>query len=299
MRSIVWLASYPKSGNTWVRTFLAHYASDLPEPRDLNDLQLALIATSRAEFDDAVGIEAADLTPEEIARCRPDVYRRWSETSGRPLFVKVHDAQMQVPGGDWLFPAEASAGAVYLVRNPLDVSVSLAHHSGLSVDQAIDRMGRPAFRLASTAGHCDEQLPHVLSSWSLHVQSWTATEEMPVQLVRYEDLFADPIRWFEAVVAFAGLAADLSRVERAVGWSTFDRLRDQEARRGFRERPMRATAPFFRTGRPGGWRDALSAAQVSRIIRDHGAMMARFGYVNAHGAPADEPCSGVNDANLG
>ena len=67
---IIWLASYPKSGNTWMRTFLTNYWRDAAEPVDINSLEGGPIASARRVFDDAVGVEASDLTPAEIERLR-------------------------------------------------------------------------------------------------------------------------------------------------------------------------------------------------------------------------------------
>ncbi len=75
-RRIVWLASYPKSGNTWMRAFLSNYLADGDKPVDINSLDTGgPIASARTIFDEAVGVEASDLTQDEIERYRPRVYR--------------------------------------------------------------------------------------------------------------------------------------------------------------------------------------------------------------------------------
>jgi len=72
---IVWLASYPKSGNTWMRIFLANLINGSSTPIDLNDLISNGSSFSRPMIDDALGFDTGDLTPEECARLRPVVFR--------------------------------------------------------------------------------------------------------------------------------------------------------------------------------------------------------------------------------
>ena len=98
------------------------------------------IASARGIFDDEVGIEASDLTPDEIDRLRPAVYDKLAAEADEPLFMKVHDAYTLVDGKAPLFPASATKCVIYLIRNPLDVSVSFAHHSGWDYERSVEKM---------------------------------------------------------------------------------------------------------------------------------------------------------------
>lgn len=284
MKSIVWLASYPKSGNTWVRIFLANYLSPDGGPVDINALATGPIASSRDVFDDLTGVDAADLTPEEIMAWRPDVYRLWSAEASAPHFVKAHDAQIQNSHRQWLFPPDASAGVIYSVRNPLDVAVSFAAHAGVSIDLIVDRMCRD-YSMSAGIDRPSGQLTQRLLTWSGHVGSWLDGTEIPTLAVRYEDLLADPMAHFRAVVQFAGLQLDENRLESAVRHSHFESLRAQELAHGFKERPAKSADHFFRQGRSGGWRAALSHEHARTVIEAHGAVMRRFGYLTADGEP--------------
>lgn len=97
MKGIVWLASYPKSGNTWFRTLISNLMSKSQEPVDINQLSTGGIASGRERFDELTGIESADLTFEEIDQLRPEVYAYLAQTVKEPLFVKVHDAYTYLP----------------------------------------------------------------------------------------------------------------------------------------------------------------------------------------------------------
>jgi aryl sulfotransferase len=278
--SIVWLASYPKSGNTWLRALLINYLRDAEKPADINDLRdrRTAHAASRAMFDDVVGVEASALSRSMVERLRPEAYRRLAREADGSLVLKVHDA-WQTGAGVELFPRDATRGVVYLVRNPLDVAVSWANHLGVAADEAVARMcAEDPVRLDSEV--VTDHLPQLIGSWSDHVRSWLDASELPVLLVRYEDLHARAAEILAELAAFCGLEVDAARASKAVAYSSFGELRRQEREQGFRERPPAARDQFFRRGEIGGWRSELPATAASTLVAAHRQTMARLGYLN-------------------
>lgn len=277
MPRLVWLASYPKSGNTWTRAFLTAYLAGPGVPLDLNDLDASLHAASRPLFDRVVGLPSGDLTPAEIDRFRPGVYRAYDAEGTDPLFLKTHDRWRLADDGRAVFPAEATRLAVLIVRNPLSVASSYAHHMGASIDQSIAVMADESATLAPQADRMARQLPQPVGSWSSHTTSWLDQEEVPVLVVRYEDLRADPAAGFSRILRACAIEPDAGLVADALERTSFDRLQEAEAAGGFRERPAQAAA-FFRSGRVDGWREELTSQQVARVVADHGHVMARLDY---------------------
>ena len=284
MTSIVWLASYPKSGNTWFRVFLTNYLRDAAEPASINDLDGVPNASVRGPLDRTLGYECSDLNHEEAERLRPDFYLHVAQRSAQPTFFKVHDAYTWLPDGRALFPPQATRAALYFVRNPLDVCASFSHHGGH------DDHGRTA-RLMASSGYSlcdgtqryDVQLRQRLLSWGEHARSWLDASGIPVQLLRYEDMHCAAEETFGAALRFIGLELALPRLRKALQFSCFAELQRQEQARGFQERLPNARS-FFRKGKIGQWRESLPAAVVEKLIADHGPMMHRFGYLDAHGA---------------
>ena len=276
--SFFWLASYPKSGNTWMRVLLTNYLRPAGGPASINALLPGALPSDRHEFEERTGLQSSGLTPDQLLRYRSLFHELLAAELPRPTFVKVHDACLRTARNEWLFPASATAGAIYIARNPLDVAVSFAHHARSPIDRVVAGMSDPSFVLASSVSPSFAGLPQPLSTWSGHVSSWLDRTEFPVHRVRYEDMLADPAAEFGAVVRFAGLDRDAGRVARAVDRSRFEVLRDQEARDGFRER-MPWAPSFFREGRAGSWRDALSAEQVRAVVDAHAPAMERLGYL--------------------
>lgn len=277
MRGLTLIASYPKSGNTWLRAFLASHLRG-GKPIDLNsDLSTIRNLTSRRLQDTHAGLEHADLTPPEVALLRPATSR--SIALARPGFYKTHDSHLVPPGAcEPAIPAETTDRVVYIVRDPRDVAVSLAHHFGDTLGDSVARMADPAFVLGRSGAGPNANVEQWVSSWGAHVESWLDAPGLQLLPLRYEDLLAAPPEAFGRVCRFLDLDDTAPAVARSLNASRFRTLAAQEARAGFRERLPAATAPFFRTGGAGGWRTTLPAALADQLVADHGRVMARLGY---------------------
>jgi aryl sulfotransferase len=287
-KNIVWLASYPKSGNTWFRVFLTNLLQEKDKPANINELITPAIASSRQLFDEATGLSASDLTKDEIELLRPAVYRYLNARADKLLFHKIHDAYTWTSHNEPLVPTEASLGTVYFVRNPLDLVISFAHHAGESVDSMIRHMRETNYSFCGKYDRLYNQLEQKLLSWSGHIESWLAQENIPVHVMRYEDMKKDTFTCFRNAIVFAGLDKSEEAIRKAIRFSEFEELQRQEKESGFREKAPKAEI-FFRKGKAGGWQEVLSTAQVEQIIADHGEMMKRFGYIDMHNNPILEP----------
>lgn len=279
MSGIYWLASYPKSGNTWFRFFLYNFLRNGDKPTDINDSYLGRFASDRYWIDEVLGFDSAELSETEVEMLRPEVCR-WSLRSEETGYYGIHDAYM--PNGTPLVSREATNGVVYIIRNPLDVAVSLAHYRTCPVDRAIEIMGSPSVGFMSKNKRLFLKVRHRVMSWSENVASWVDAHDLRVEVLRYEDMKTDPVETFSRAIGFLGLPVDLGRIENAIRFSEFTQLKAQESERGFWGRPTRASS-FFRKGQIGDWKNALSDAQVRTVIADHGEIMRRFGYIDAHG----------------
>jgi aryl sulfotransferase len=281
----IWLASYPKSGNTWLRMLIANLSST-EAPVDINMLPgHALMAGVREIFDRLLLIDSGMLTDDEADVLRPRVYEEQARgaTDGREeilgvRFVKVHDAYTLTPNGEPLLAGRrGAAGAIVIVRDPRDVAPSLAAHNRSTIDEAIAFMASPNAAFSVAKYRQLTQFRQKLPRWSGHIASWLEQKDIPVHLIRYEDLVRDPFTSFRRALNFAGCSSEDDAVRRAVAFADFAQLRSQELEKGFREAPPQG-GPFFRRGMTGGWRDELSLAQTARIEADHGVMMQRLGY---------------------
>lgn len=279
MGKILWLASYPKSGNTWLRAFLHNLIHDRGGPLDLNAMAgTALMDAWRDYYAPLIDKPWDEVTAEDAARLRPRVQKAMADSRKGTVLVKTHTMLTRLSGVPSHDP-ELTAGAIYLVRDPRDIAVSYADHLGIELDAAIAAMATPDATTYTT----DKGVAEFLGSWSQHVASWVAQEGPTVLVLRYEDMLADPAESFAKVVRFLHLSVPPATVASAIENTRFARLTRQESRGGFRERsPLQQR--FFRQGRAGGWRVMLRDDQRARIEQDHGALMRRFGYLDDEGS---------------
>ncbi len=299
MTRTIWLASYPKSGNTWFRMLVANLSAKDGQPIDINNLpERSGIASARGPFDHLTLIDSGLLTHDEIDCLRPRVYEELArgaeddEYDAPPdippvRFVKVHDAYTMTPKGEPLLAGRRGAdGAIVIVRDPRDVAPSLANHNRGSIDDAIAFMDNSHASYGSGTSRQNTQFRQKLHGWSGYMASWLDQTDLPVHLVRYEEMQADTVATFRQALDFAGRQASDEEIRRAVDFANFAELKRQEEEKGFCElsRPHLGGV-FFRRGEVGAWRDELTAEQIARIEGAHAPMMRRLGYEPAGAMP--------------
>lgn len=278
MSGAVWLASYPRSGNTWTRLALRSLQSGGADV-ELGDIaDFARMASRRALIDSALEVDSGLLTEAETQELRPDMHEALFTRPGPPELCKVHDAWVLTRSGRPIFDAAFTAATIYLVRDPRDVAVSWARFMRWPLDRAIAFMADPDAGLGGTTEQIGIQVRQPMGTWSDHVLSWIDRSGLSPLVIRYEDMLADPAAALRAMAARLGWEADEAAIAGAVAVTGFDRLAAKEARTGFSERAAH-TERFFASGKSGTWREALSLDQAGQIERDHAAVMRRFGYL--------------------
>lgn len=275
MPGILWLASYPKSGNTWMRAFLANLILNAEEPLPLKRIgEICPSEPAEMWFQPFAETKIADLSAPEIAALRRKAQERVVKLNKNVVPMKTH-SYLGEDHGHPIFSMEATYGAVYIIRDPRDVAISGADHFGISLEEMVEKLTDPLAVCAAMPGAIVHEMQ---SSWSNHVESWTKWNHPGIFVVRYEDLLADPLDQFGRVARHFGITGDKERIARAVEHASFKQLQKMEAEQGFVERSMNSRR-FFRSGRSGGWREQLTADQIARIENDHGVQMKRFGYL--------------------
>lgn len=265
LEAAFWLASYPKSGNTWARMLLTAY--------HLGALDINSNATF-SQHDVNVYLHNV-VSPTPLASMEPEqtIYLRHTvlmhllaSAKYRPNIIKTHCANIQVQGVE-LIPGPMSQGAVYIVRDPRDIVTSFAKHTGISVDVAIAHMGTTENRLQNKG----TSIASWLQTWSNHVKSW----EVPgCTRIKYEDMKEDVYREFVKIIEGFNMPFNEDRARKAVELCELDRLKKQEEKNGFIENGLQDK--FFGQGK--GWRNELTDKQVKKIEIDHGDVMEELGY---------------------
>jgi hypothetical protein len=273
MSKIIWLASYPKSGNTWMRAFLHNLFRDPNEAYDINKITDLSISDSSIDWYRAQDKrDWTEWSAVDVARMRRGAQLAMCRLKPDDVFVKTHNASVVFLGYPMMHQ-DLTAGAIYIVRNPLDVCISLSHHYGTDLDTTVEILADPSIGSKTN----DKIVYEVHKSWSIHVDSWTNPPRPGLAVLRYEDMLNNPIKTFGGLSQFLGLNPPRKRLERAIERASFKTLRLQEDEQGFKEKSPFAQK-FFRDGRAGQWRELLTPAQIDKVASAHKEQMQRFGY---------------------
>ena len=274
--SAIWIVSYPRSGNTFVRALLANYFSGLDRPLALNEIVVSSWGEHIEGLWETICLKSAEhRTIHEQWSRRPSYFKAIRALlSPERRLVKSHTIDGNLDGVP-AFQFEPSDRLIHVVRHPCDVAISSARFYNISVDQAVTRL--------LTAGLCVGADPlhrfEVLGSWNEHTTCWRQEVRAPIHLVRYFDLVERSAETLEAMLRFIGVQPDAERVRMVVEFASFDELRTQEEKNGFIESSQVPGADrFFRVGKALQWWDELTPEQSGRLIEANRTLLDELGF---------------------
>ena len=256
---IIWIASYPKSGNTWVRSFLSSYIYS--EGKEFNFQMLNKITQfpSRRLFN-KMGqnpknlLEAAQswISSQEIINLSNDI-----------VFLKTHNAMCKLENYPFT-NKENTLGAIYIVRDPRDVLVSYYAHSVTKTNNAnytsvLDTM-TTGKTLTYLSDDKDKKFMSIMGNWSENYNSWKNFNLTKKIIIKYEDLLLDPFMNFLKIIEFLnnlyGLKIDKNKIKKSIEATKFSNLQKLEKEIGFGEK-LKNKKLFFREGKIGQWKKKL------------------------------------------
>lgn len=251
------LDSYPKSGNTWLRRFVACAASKKLVP--LNEMQSVIPTDSSYDvWQDVLGLDYT-IGNEQYFSLRSSFYASLQKRIGsKYFFLKSHSIHGEINNCP-LFVNGSVDRYIHIVRNPLDVLPSWAHHANKSVEAAWLDLKDSKFVLFG--GEKDSGMfQEVPSSWNMHTQSWLNLSQQNASqciTVRYEDMKIKPITTFSRIIQHLGLIYDENLLLNALNWSSFNAMKQEEAAVGGFEEAPSLTHQFFRKGQIGSGREEV------------------------------------------
>ena len=276
---IIWIVSYPKSGRTWFRAFLSGLIQG-KATIDINNLFTDYNINSRHLFNTATSVNSSLLYQDEITAYWPKLFQYIAKhkNGGRVLFVLIH--KKCLPEMLPFINHESTLGALYLIRNPLAITPSFASHLNMSIDHTIACMNDPTFTLNEEHNTLfkNNYFEEHLGSWSDHVLSWVEQIKTPLHLMRYEDSKQDTLLQFSQALQAMQLNIPANIIASAIEKSNFKKLKSQEKEAGFMEK-VEGPNQFFRKGKVDSWKSELSKEQQERVMKHHGKVMKRFGYL--------------------
>jgi hypothetical protein len=270
---IVWLASYPESGTYWFSMFLANLIAGSQEPCSRQERDLIIPAENSAKLHQPFFTRPLNEVPmRELAGMRPMVHRELANRANDFLFLRTHNAVVRHFGNLTITP-EATAAAIYFVRNPLDIAPSYGAAKGRPIDETIDRMARTGRIL----GKSSKRTYQVVGSWSENVESWTSTVRGRILTIRFEDMLDDPELQFSMAVKFLAINATPEQITRASN-NSINSILQAYKKLGGQVSNRLSPLQSLRSGAAIRGKRLLTTQQIATIASTHRDQMHRFAY---------------------
>jgi len=233
---IIWLASYPKSGNTWLRFFiLSLFFGDKGEI-DLGHIKNIEQFPSKSQFTN-LGINLKDLR--EISKNWINVQKKIN-LSKKIRFYKTHNTLCRIDN-NFFTDQNNTLGTIYIVRDPRNIITSLTHHYSFNYSDALYYMRDEKSVLMDKSHENDHSNFTYLSSWSKHYRSWIENNDFKILFIKYEDLEKNKIDVFTKIINFINeLMNDDSPINEkkllnCIKSTNFNNLKNKELNEGFAE----------------------------------------------------------------
>ena len=277
---IIWLASYPKSGNTWVRVFLNTLFYTKDNDSDLNNLSIGQFP-NRKHFENIV--DNVDDLNEFSKNCINAQLK--INLSKETIFLKTHHALWE--NGEFKFTdIQTTLGVIYIVRDPRNVITSLKNHFNLKdYNESLKFLLDEKKIIGIKSSKKQQDLPHIISSWKNHFNSWKKMKKNYL-LVKYESLINNPEKEFIKITDYLekllGKKFDKFKILNAIKKSSFDNLKKKEQIYGFKEAPkyLNNSKTFFNLGPKNDWKKIISREISKKIEREFEREMLELNYLD-------------------
>ncbi len=270
---IIWLSSYHKSGNTWVRTFLTNYLYEEKEDPFENINKISSYPRER-HFTFLDKQEIKTLGDKEKSFKYYIKSQENINTSGDLSLFKTHSYCGAVNGNHFT-NNQNTAGFIYFVRDPRSVAISLSHHMTKSLDEVVDIMSDK-----NTFMKVNDEFSEYLSSWRINYLSWR-NAKYPKLIIRYEDLKKNSFDNFKNILKFinnhVNIEIDDQKIENTITKCEFKNLQSYEKKNGFKERKGKEL--FFRQGKVDEWKERLPQILIKKLEKEFNSEMKELGYL--------------------
>ena len=264
---IIWLASYPKSGSTFLRSLISSYVYSESGTFDFKLLKnIKQFPTN--EFFENLGIDVGNKN--QVSKNYINAQIEINKKS-RITFLKTHSSFCKMFNRYNFTDLQNTLGVIYIVRDPRNVATSFARHNSKSVKDTVDIMTN-----SLATGNEANQVETYLGSWNFNYNSWKVFKSSNIyHLLKYEDLIFNTKNSFKQVLNFINnnlkfpISIDDRKVEKVIDETKFSKMRDLEKKVGFDEAKINdntgKVVPFFNLGPKNNWKKNLDVDLSSKI----------------------------------
>ena len=277
---IIWIASYPKSGNTWVRSFLSAYYFSKDGVFDIKNL---------SRIEDYPNKQFFSQTVKE-----GEIHNHWEESQkkinkeGKVKFLKTHNSLIKAFGNDFTQP-KYSLGVIYIVRDPRNVITSVKNHNDFSnYEEALKFMQNDNAILNDYKHLKNYAKTTIINSWRINYQSWIQNNFYRRLTIRYEDMISKPYEVFRDLVVFVNTLCRFNegvnsiKLNNSIETTSFDKLKNIENQGNFSESVYslkdKRKIKFFFLGPKNDWRKELDKSLIKKMNEYYKEDLNKFGY---------------------
>ena len=285
---IIWIASYPKSGNTWIRSLLASYLFS-------EDGQFGFELLKNIEQFSSKNFSSDKLMSSNY---QDRISKNWIPSQKKINqdkkihLLKTHNALCSINGNNFTDKFNTSA-VIYVVRDPRNLITSLVHHYELSLDEAFSFLTNkkkiifPINDEKREKDIKDHEDFNFLSDWSTHYQSWKNINFCPIKIIKYEDCLIDVQKVFVSTLDFLSkflkFKFDKKKINNALISTSFKNLSQMEKNEGFQESVTSSKTmkkiKFFNLGKKNNWETLLDKKLIRKIESRFKNEMSELGYL--------------------
>ena len=278
---IIWIASYPKCGNTWVRSLLSAYYFSKDGEFNFDLLKNIRQFPSPYFFPNKVS------NIEEASANWIPVQKKIKETK-KVFFLKTHNVYGAYKGNNFTSP-DYTLGAINIVRDPRNVITSLMNHFSINEEDALKMMSNVNRNLRDRNDKDNYATYSFISSWDKNYKSWKLTKNINKILIKYEDLEKDIENTFLKIIKFTNKIMrkndeiNFEKLRKSIKTTEFDLLKRKEEKEGFDEAIYSSdnskTKAFFNLGRNNDYKKLLNNKTIKSIEELFGEEMKELRYL--------------------
>ena len=279
-KKIIFISSYPKSGNTWIRILVSALLNKKNGLFEFNDLRKILLFSSLKYFSSFKNIsyqKNGNLDFNFVSNNWINAQKKINRESNEICFFKTHSTR-GIINGHFFTDKAVCLGFIYIVRDPRDLVISLAHHQGISIDKAIKIMLFKNDFVTSP-----DKVNEPVCTWKNHLDSWNTFKSVSRLIIKYEDLLNDTNKELNQIINFLTSITGLKIINKdnlinnVLNSTKFHRLQKIENEKGFEEASKFSN--FFREGKQKQWKKILNFKQIDLIEKELYEPMSQLGYL--------------------
>jgi len=277
---IVWIASYPKSGNTWVRSFLTAYYYCKDGVFDINNLIKIQDYPNKQFFKNEVK--------------KGEIHKHWEESQinivnqKKIKFLKTHNSLISAFGKNFTEP-KYTLGVIYIIRDPRNVITSVKNHNDFKTyEEALNMMQNDNAVISDYSYLNNHAKTNIINSWRINYQSWLRNNYYRRILIKYEDMLKNPYQTFRDIVIFVNTICkfndnfDEKKLNNSIETTSFKKLQELENQGKFTESVYsihdNRKVKFFNQGPDNDWKKNLSHELILKMNDYYKDDLKKFNY---------------------